>query len=105
MNFDGTKCGGFYPGRRTTCEDMSNTSPDYVTDEYAEKLDRFAENRDVSRQSAELAFRQYCEELQGSLKDGTPEGALRRIAFHRLERATEYPTPRSNVETDRALQG
>lgn len=58
---------------------------EYVTDEYAEKLDRFVESHDVPLDIAEQVFRDHCEELQDSLKDDTPENVIRRIAFHKLE--------------------
>lgn len=71
-------------------EDMSDDIPihvEYVTTEYAEKLDWYAESHDVSRELAETTFRGHCQELEGSFRVDTPGNVIRRIALQKLERA------------------
>lgn len=86
---------------------MSHTPPhqiEYVTERYAEKLERFAESHQISRDVVKQTFREYCEELQGSFKDNTPADVVRRIAYQRLDR--EPPgeavsaTPEYRIEVD-----
>lgn len=60
---------------------------EYVTSEYAEKLEWYAESHGVSRALAERTFRCHCEELEGSFRPETPGNVIRRIALQRLERA------------------
>lgn len=71
-------------------EKMSEDTPihvEYVTTEYAEKLDWYAESHDVSRELAETTFRGHCRELEGSFRVDTPGNVIRRIALQKLERA------------------
>lgn len=74
----------------------------YVDSRYAAKLDRFAEERDVSRAISELAFRRHCEAVRGSFEDDAPADAIRRVAFHKLELDRLDPAvevgPRASVE-------
>lgn len=58
----------------------------YVTSEYDEKLDWYAETHDVSRELAETAFRGHCRALEGSFRPDTPGNVIRRIALQKLER-------------------
>lgn len=74
---------------------------DFVTEEYAEKLDRFADDHAVPREAAEQAFRTNCEELQMAFKDGTPGDVLRRIALHKLER--DPPTEGTSRDSKRNI--
>lgn len=59
--------------------------PEYVNDEYLEKLERFASDRGVPVKTVEQEFRRHCEKLQATFKEDTPVGVTRRIAFHQLE--------------------
>lgn len=68
---------------------MSHTPPhqiEYVTERYAEKLERFAESHQIAGDVVEQTFREYCKELQGSFKENTPADVVRRIAYQRLDR-------------------
>lgn len=58
----------------------------YVTSEYEEKLEWFADSNDVPRELAVDAFRGHCQEIEGSFADGAPGNVIRRIALQRLER-------------------
>lgn len=74
---------------------------EYITAEYAEKLDGYAESYDVRRDLAEAAFRGYCEELEGSFREDAPGNVIRRIALQRLER--EPPTDPSGTEAHHGI--
>lgn len=68
---------------------MTDDTPirdEYVTGEYEEKLQWFADSNDVPRELAVEAFRGHCEELEGSFKPDAPGNVIRRIALQRLER-------------------
>lgn len=58
---------------------------EYVNNEYEQKLERFASDRDIPMETAEQEFLHYCERMEGTLKEDTPIGVTRRLAFHQLE--------------------
>lgn len=68
----------------------------YVTSEYEEKLEWFADSNDVPRELAEDAFRGHCQELEGSFARDAPGNVIRRIALQRLERAPPSVTAASD---------
>lgn len=74
----------------------------YVTSEYEEKLEWFADSNDVPREVAVDAFRGHCQELEGSFAMDAPGNVIRRIALQRLERAP--PTAPTADEADGDLE-
>ena len=57
---------------------------DWIDETYEEKLERVAEERDVTLSRVKRTFRDHCETFQSTVVEGTPPDVVRRLALDKL---------------------